>query len=90
MTVFVSTCSPPRGRGVCLNPRMPAVSHPTPDRLVALLPGPADADRPWLVNYSPGSERIELTGHVLNMWASKSAGLLTNYEIGRASCRERV
>ncbi len=56
---------------------MPAVSHPTPDRLVALLPGPADADRPWLVNYSPGSERIELTGHVLSMWASKSAGLLT-------------
>lgn len=55
---------------------MATSSHSRPDPLVTLLPGPEDADRPWLVNYSP-SERIELTGHVLSMWASKSAGLLT-------------
>lgn len=46
------------------------------DALLPLLPGPADADRPWLVWYAP-DERVELTGHVLSMWQSKTAGLLS-------------
>ncbi|MCL3777012.1 MULTISPECIES: TIGR03089 family protein [unclassified Actinomyces] len=48
----------------------------SPDPLLAILPGPGDSDRPWLVWYSPG-ERVELTGHVLSMWAAKCAGLLS-------------
>ncbi|MGK2348326.1 TIGR03089 family protein [Actinomyces sp. W5033] len=47
----------------------------SPDPLLDLLPGPGDRDRPWLVWYCPG-ERVELTGHVLSMWAAKCAGLL--------------
>lgn len=54
----------------------PTGSPRTADDLLSLLPAAADADRPWLVWYSP-TERIELTGHVLAMWASKVAGFLT-------------
>ncbi|WP_172192251.1 TIGR03089 family protein [Actinomyces faecalis] len=45
------------------------------DPLLPLLPQASDSDRPWLVWYAPG-ERVELTGHVLAMWAAKTAGLL--------------
>ncbi|QPL05839.1 MULTISPECIES: TIGR03089 family protein [Actinomyces] len=48
----------------------------SPDPLLGILPGPGDSDRPWLVWYSP-DERVELTGHVLGMWAAKCAGLLS-------------
>lgn len=52
-------------------------AHPSsPDPLLGILPGPGDSDRPWLVWYSP-DERVELTGHVLGMWAAKCAGLLS-------------
>lgn len=56
-------------------PRSTSEPSPEPDPLLALLPTVSDADRPWLVWYSP-TERIELTGHVLAMWAAKAAGLL--------------
>lgn len=52
-------------------PSMTAHSDP----LLALLPQASDSFRPWLVWYAPG-ERVELSGHVLAMWAAKSAGLL--------------
>lgn len=45
------------------------------DALASTLPSPEDSDRPWLVWYS-ATERIELTGRVLNMWAAKCAGLI--------------
>ena len=45
------------------------------DPLSPLLPTAADGDRPWLIWYAPG-ERIELTGRVLAMWASKTAAFL--------------
>ena len=47
------------------------------DPLLPLLPGPRDADRPWLICYGI-DERIELTGHVLSMWLTKIAGLITS------------
>ena len=46
------------------------------DPLLSLLPGPHDADRPWLNCYRT-DERVELTGHVLSMWSAKIAGLIT-------------
>ncbi|WP_309323942.1 TIGR03089 family protein [Actinomyces stomatis] len=46
------------------------------DPLLPLLPGPQDADRPWLICYRI-DERVELTGHVLSMWMAKIAGLIT-------------
>ena len=52
------------------------------DPLLGILPTAADADRPWLVWYSP-DERIEFTGHVLSMWAAKTAGLLSAEAGGR-------
>ena len=48
-----------------------------PDPLLPLLPGPQDADRPWLVCYGI-DERVELTGHVLSMWLAKTAGFVTS------------
>ena len=48
-----------------------------PDPLLPLLPGPQDADRPWLVCYGI-DERVELTGHVLSMWLAKIAGFVTS------------
>ena len=56
--------------------RSGSISRPDGDPLLAILPTAADADRPWLVWYSR-DERIELTGHVLSMWAAKTAGLLS-------------
>ena len=47
------------------------------DPLLPLLPGPRDADRPWLICYGI-DERVELTGHVLSMWLAKIAGLITS------------
>ena len=47
------------------------------DPLLELLPGPHDADRPWLNCYG-NDERVELTGHVLSMWLAKIAGLITS------------
>ena len=47
------------------------------DPLLPLLPGPQDADRPWLICYGI-DERVELTGHVLSMWLAKIAGLITS------------
>lgn len=47
------------------------------DPLLALFPGPHDADRPWLNCYG-SDERVELTGHVLSMWLAKIAGLVTS------------
>lgn len=49
---------------------------PSSDPLLPLLPTLADGDRPWLVWYST-TERIELSGHVVAMWAAKIAGFLT-------------
>lgn len=46
-----------------------------PDPLASLLPTRDDSDRPWLVDYS-GPGRVELTGHVLAMWAAKVTGFL--------------
>ena len=46
------------------------------DPLLALFPGPHNADRPWLNCYGT-DERVELTGHVLSMWMAKIAGLIT-------------
>ncbi len=60
-----------RGPAVRLNAAMTAHADP----LLALLPQASDSFRPWLVWYAPG-ERVELSGHVLAMWAAKSAGLL--------------
>ena len=48
-----------------------------PDPLLPLLPGPQDADRPWLICYGI-DERVELTGHVLSMWLAKIAGFVTS------------
>ena len=62
--------------------RSGGISHPEGDPLLDILPTAADADRPWLVWYSP-DERIELTGHVLSMWAAKTAGLLSAEAGGR-------
>ena len=62
--------------------RSGGISHPEGDPLLGILPTAADADRPWLVWYSP-DERIELTGHVLSMWAAKTAGLLSAEAGGR-------
>ena len=45
--------------------------------MLELLPGPHDADRPWLNCYG-NDERVELTGHVLSMWLAKIAGLITS------------
>lgn len=45
------------------------------DQLPSLLPTLADSDRPWLVDYA-GAGRVELTGHVLAMWAAKVTGFL--------------
>lgn len=56
---------------VRLNAAMTAPADP----LLPLLPQAADSFRPWLVWYAAG-ERVELTGHVLAMWAAKSAGFL--------------
>ena len=47
------------------------------DPLLPLLPGPQDADRPWLICYGI-DERVELTGHVLSMWLAKIAGFVTS------------
>jgi len=47
-----------------------------PDLLASQIPSKADKDRPWLVWYGPGGERVELTGHVAAMWVCKAAGLL--------------
>ena len=46
------------------------------DPLLTLLPGPHDADKPWLNCYG-NDERVELTGRVLSMWLAKIAGLIT-------------
>ena len=62
--------------------RSGSISRPDGDPLLAILPTAADADRPWLVWYSR-DERIELTGHVLSMWAAKTAGLLSAETGGR-------
>lgn len=62
--------------------RSGGISRPEGDPLLGILPTAADADRPWLVWYSP-DERIELTGHVLSMWAAKTAGLLSAEAGGR-------
>jgi len=62
--------------------RSGGISRPEGDPLLDILPTAADADRPWLVWYSP-DERIELTGHVLSMWAAKTAGLLSAEAGGR-------
>ena len=62
--------------------RSGSISRPDGDPLLAILPTAADADRPWLVWYSR-DERIELTGHVLSMWAAKTAGLLSAEAGGR-------
>ena len=50
------------------------------DPLLSLLPGPHDADRPWLVCYGI-DERVELTGHVLSMWLAKIAGFVTSESV---------
>ena len=65
--------------------RSGGISRPEGDPLLCILPTAADADRPWLVWYSP-DERIELTGHVLSMWAAKTAGLLSAEAGGRPAC----
>ena len=62
--------------------RSGGISRPEGDPLLGILPTAADADRPWLVWYSP-DERIEFTGHVLSMWAAKTAGLLSAETGGR-------
>ena len=62
--------------------RSGSISRPDGDPLLAILPTAADADRPWLVWYSR-DERIELTGHVLSMWAAKTADLLSAETGGR-------
>lgn len=62
--------------------RSGSISRSDDDPLLGILPTAADADRPWLVWYSP-DERIELTGHVLSMWAAKTAGLLSAEAGGR-------
>ena len=50
------------------------------DPLLPLLPGPQDADRPWLICYGI-DERVELTGHVLSMWLAKIAGFVTSESV---------
>ena len=50
------------------------------DPLLPLLPGPQDADRPWLICYGV-DERVELTGHVLSMWLAKIAGFVTSESV---------
>ena len=62
--------SPGSGARSCLNQAM------GPDLLASQIPSKADKDRPWLVWYGPGGERVELTGHVAAMWVCKAAGLL--------------
>ena len=62
--------------------RSDSISRLNGDPLLGILPTAADADRPWLVWYSP-DERIEFTGHVLSMWAAKTAGLLSAEAGGR-------
>lgn len=62
--------SPGSGARSCLNQAM------GPDLLASQIPSKADKDRPWLVWYGPGGERVELTGHVAAMWVCKTAGLL--------------
>ena len=42
------------------------------DPLLTLLPGPHDADKPWLNCYG-NDERVELTGRVLSMLLAKIA-----------------
>ena len=70
---FDSSLSTPRTSSIS---RSGSISRSDDDPLLGILPTAADADRPWLVWYSP-DERIELTGHVLSMWAAKTAGLLS-------------
>lgn len=50
-------------------------SNDDADPLTRVLPRDSDGERPWLVWYAQ-SERIELTGHVVRMWAAKTAGML--------------
>ena len=76
---FDSSLSTPRTSSIS---RSGSISRSDDDPLLGILPTAADADRPWLVWYSP-DERIELTGHVLSMWAAKTAGLLSAEAGGR-------
>ncbi|MCL3862692.1 TIGR03089 family protein [Actinotalea sp. K2] len=46
----------------------------------------ADPGRPRLTWYGPGGERIELSGHVLDNWVSKTTNLLVEeYDVGPGS-----
>lgn len=67
--------------------RSPFAPQPSGPLLPTLLGGLArEPGRPRLTWYGPGGERVELSGHVLDNWVTKSTNLLVEeFEIGPGS-----
>lgn len=68
-------------------PRSPFAPRPHGPLLPTLLDGlTRDPGRPRLTWYGPGGERVELSGHVLDNWVTKSTNLLVEeFEVGPGS-----
>lgn len=67
--------------------RSPFAPQPSGPLLPTLLDGLSrDPGRPRITWYGPGGERVELSGHVLDNWVTKSTNLLVEeFEVGPGS-----